>query len=341
MLRELGMLYLAECNFDMLNRHTKAFVNGAWVGIVSNPQELQDRLRGLRRNGALSLYTSVRFDILRNEFHVNTDSGRPCRPLIHIQDNQINYYRPNIVDLFKNGKYTFKQLISGFMEDKSKIKRDMPLELLQETAGVIDYIDTMESDAVLIATEPRDFVAQPATHMELHPTTILGVMGNQIIFPENNPVSRNQFSCGQSKQGISLYNTNYQVRIDKMGVVLNDGQVPLVKSRYLKYINNEEHPYGVNAIVAIMSYSGYNVEDAILIAKHGMCLRLTEATTTKTTTTKKTTNGLLASGSLMSVNSPCRGAMCNKGEFGQGPPPTGSVAVCGTQSSGFLEFVQF
>lgn len=50
-----------------------------------------------------------------------------------------------------------------------------------------------------------------------------------------------------------------------MGVVLNDGQIPLVKSRYMKYINNEEHPYGVNAIVAIMSYNGYNVEDAILI----------------------------------------------------------------------------
>jgi DNA-directed RNA polymerase II subunit RPB2 len=265
MLRELGMLYLAECNFDMLNRHTKAFVNGAWVGIISNPQELQERLRALRRNGAFSLYTSIRFDILRNEFHVNTDAGRPCRPLIHIQDNKINYYRPNIADLFKTGKYTYKQLVSGFMDDKSKIKRDMPLELLQETAGVIDYIDTMESDSVLIATEPRDFVAHPATHMELHPTTILGVMGNQIIFPENNPVSRNQFSCGQSKQGISLYHTNYQVRIDKMGVVLNDGQIPLVKSRYMKYINNEEHPYGVNAIVAISCYSGYNVEDAILI----------------------------------------------------------------------------
>jgi hypothetical protein len=50
-----------------------------------------------------------------------------------------------------------------------------------------------------------------------------------------------------------------------MGVILNYGQIPLVKSRYLEYINNEEIPYGVNAIVAIMCYTGYNVEDAILI----------------------------------------------------------------------------
>ena len=49
-----------------------------------------------------------------------------------------------------------------------------------------------------------------------------------------------------------------------MGVILNNGQIPLVKSRYLKYIYNEEHTYGVNAIVAIGCYGGYNVEDSIL-----------------------------------------------------------------------------
>jgi hypothetical protein len=49
-----------------------------------------------------------------------------------------------------------------------------------------------------------------------------------------------------------------------MGVVLNYGQIPLVKSRYLDKINREEHPYGENVIVAIMCYNGYNVEDSIL-----------------------------------------------------------------------------
>jgi len=35
----------------------------------------------------------------------------------------------------------------------------------------------------------------------------------------------------------------------------------------MKYINNEKHPYGENPIVAIMSYTGYNVEDSILFNK--------------------------------------------------------------------------
>ena len=102
------------------------------------------------------------------------------------------------------------------------------------------------------------------THVEIHPSLVMGVMGNQICFPENNPVARNVFGCGQAKQAASLYHSNYQVRIDKMGVILNNGEVPIVKSRYLDLINHEEHPCGFNAIVAIMSFNGYNVEDSIL-----------------------------------------------------------------------------
>ena len=102
------------------------------------------------------------------------------------------------------------------------------------------------------------------THVEIHPSLVMGVMGNQICFPENNPVARNVFGCGQAKQAASLYHSNYQVRIDKMGVVINNGEIPIVKSRYLDLINKEEHPCGFNAIVAIMSFNGYNVEDSIL-----------------------------------------------------------------------------
>lgn len=102
------------------------------------------------------------------------------------------------------------------------------------------------------------------THYEIHPSLILGVMGNQISFPENNQFPRDAFGCGQAKQTASLYHSNFFSRMDKMSMVLNNGQVPLVKSRYLEYINNEEHPNGENAIVAIMCYGGYNVEDSIL-----------------------------------------------------------------------------
>jgi len=140
------------------------------------------------------------------------------------------------------------------------------LEHLNRNKSVVDYIDTSEEETALIAINVDDLLKTKwYTHLEIDPSLILGVMGNLIIYPEHNPVTRNSFSCGQSKQAVSVYHSNYQMRIDKMGVILNYGQTPLIKSRYLEYVNNEEQPYGVNAIVAIMCYTGYNVEDAILI----------------------------------------------------------------------------
>jgi DNA-directed RNA polymerase beta subunit len=133
---------------------------------------------------------------------------------------------------------------------------------------VIEYLDTNEEEAALIAVSIDDLKkSRFYTHIEIDPSLLLGVMGNQIIYPENNPVTRNSFSCGQSKQAVSVYHSNFQMRMDKTGVLLNYGQIPLVKSRYMEYLNNEEQPYGVNTIVAIMSYTGYNVEDAILVNK--------------------------------------------------------------------------
>ena len=53
-------------------------------------------------------------------------------------------------------------------------------------------------------------------------------MGNQVIFPENNPYPRDAFSCGQAKLMFN-YSSNYQVRLDKTSDVLNNGQTPLTK----------------------------------------------------------------------------------------------------------------
>jgi hypothetical protein len=145
---------------------------------------------------------------------------------------------------------------------------------VENTEAIIDYIDTTEEETALISSDYELQENIPYTHVEIHPSLLLGVMGNQIVFPENNQLPRDLFSCGQSKQAVSLYSSNFFTRIDKMGVVLNAGQTPLIKSRYLQYINNEEHPYGENVIVAIMVYGGYNVEDSILFnegsVKRGM-----------------------------------------------------------------------
>ena len=279
-LREVAsMQLLEECSPMYLHQITKVFVNGAWVGALNNPREIMRLFLLYRRNALIPIYTSGRWDIAHNELQLFTDGGRLCRPVFYYDDEKRrpSYASREAIETIKSGNYTWSQLVAGFAKksvpelDPCRVYRIGELyagaadfAALAESRAIIEYIDTNESESAYVAMFPRDVVPGKTTHVEIHPSLIFGVMGNQIVFPENNPSSRNNFSCGQGKQAVSLYSSNYNSRIDKMGVVLNYGQVPLVKSRYMKYINNEQHPYGENAIVAIMCYNGYNVEDSIL-----------------------------------------------------------------------------
>jgi len=284
---------LFECTPEQLASSSKVFVNGNWIGAIDKPISTSDNEMGLvevlklyRRNGIIPTYTSISFDYEHNEVQIYTDSGRLTRPIYYIDNEKISYERREIIDLLNKGTISWEQIISGFKDKKdsnflSKNNKLYNLNDLYTNIGndeetvfksldkyksMVDYVDTAEEESALIAVDTESLKKNNRyTHLEIDPSLILGVMGNQIIYPENNPVTRNSFSCGQSKQAVSVYHSNYQMRIDKMGVILNYGQTPLVKSRYMEYINNEEQPYGVNAIVAVMCYTGYNVEDAILI----------------------------------------------------------------------------
>ena len=277
---------LQECSNSMLASSTKLFVNGNWIGVIENPIENVNTLKLFRRNGVIPIYTSISFSYEYNIVYIYTDGGRLTRPIYYRDaDGKISYAHGKIKDIIESQQYTWQQAVAGFRDKKvdnfslrNNILYDAMdlypghtslaslLDMFQENKGIIDYIDTSEEESALIATRPPQLKdSKYFTHAEIDPSLILGVMGNSIIYPEYNQLPRDVFSCGQSKQAVSVYHSNYQMRLDKMGVILNYGQTPLVKSRYLEYINNEEQPYGVNAIVAIMSYTGYNVEDAILI----------------------------------------------------------------------------
>jgi DNA-directed RNA polymerase II subunit RPB2 len=280
------MRVLLECSPEQLGSSSKVFVNGNWIGVVDSPIQIVELLKLYRRNGIIPTYTSISFNYQHNEVYIYTDSGRLSRPVYYIEDKKFSFDRRGIKEMLESGKITWEQIISGFLEksdENFKTKNNRIYDLnelynnigkdkteifnkLQRHKSIVDYVDTSEEETALIAINVDDLQKNKwYTHLEIDPSLILGVMGNMIIYPENNPVTRNSFSCGQSKQAVSVYHTNYQMRIDKMGVILNYGQTPLIKSRYLEYVNNEEQPYGVNAIVAIMCYTGYNVEDAILI----------------------------------------------------------------------------
>ena len=297
-----NMRLLNECSFKYLSQTTKLFVNGVWIGAIDDPINIKEQLINNRRSGLISVYTSISWEIKTNTLYIYTDAGRLCHPIYYVEQddstntrmttnttntknttktkktNKLSIDNSEILTRINENKFTWAELISGFnkknrefnvnnCETFMKIKDlydTSELDSLNNLQAIIEYIDTSEKDQALICINYTNLQKKLYTHMEIHPSVILGVMGNQIIFPENNPLPRNLFSCGQSKQAISMYHTNFDNRFDKMGVILNYGQLPLLKSRYLRYISNEEHAYGINVIVAIACYGGYNVEDSIL-----------------------------------------------------------------------------
>ena len=284
LLRTMGITLLEEASIDFLSKTTKIFVNGSWIGATDNIISMYNSLKLMRRNGLFSPFISIRWNITRNELLIQTDAGRPCHPVMPVHGDKISYQTEDIMDKIQNNSLTWDESILGFAKktketdvNSSKIYtmqelygRDIDLEKNQ---AIIEYLDTQEMEGVKLASydQPQStYKDNYITHIEIHPSVILSVMANQIIFPSHNQFPRDSFSCGQSKQAVSVFHTNAQNRMDKTSYFLNYGQIPLVKSRYLDYATKEQHPYGVNAIVAVMCYSGYNVEDAVIFNKSAL-----------------------------------------------------------------------
>lgn len=270
LLKELNFLIpITERHPVQLFQLIKIFVNGHWCGCTDDPVLLVTKLRNYRRCGLIPPLTSISWNIREKNIYIYTDEGRPLRPVYCLENGKVQHK-----DKLKKD-FTWNQLYSGFLPKHSSYDPSIystnfydlnkfysSEENAFQNKGLIEYLDSNESDTCMISLDTE---SQNYSHMEIHGSFSFSIMGNQVIFPEHNQAPRNIYSCGQSKQAISMFHTNYQNRMDTMAVILNYGQLPIVKTRYLKYINNEQHPYGVNAIIAIMCYSGYNVEDAVII----------------------------------------------------------------------------
>ena len=286
MREELSMKLVEECGHANLAAMTKVIINGFWAGSVVDAFVAVSKVKLFRRNGLIPQYISISFDIRQNTIFIFTDGGRVCRPVFYYDD--LTKKMSFETDLLKKD-FKWNDLLSGFNDKRAEYRDNInydgfyklhelyeginaetnPLKIQRfiDKKGIIDYLDVNEEELSLIRLNPTKQIESTAkyTHCEIHESLIFGMMCNQIIFPQHNPATRNSFSCGQSKQAISMYHTNYNMRMDKTALILNQGQKPLVKSRYMEFINGEENYYGENVIVAIMCYTGYNVEDAILV----------------------------------------------------------------------------
>jgi DNA-directed RNA polymerase II subunit RPB2 len=74
-------------------------------------------------------------------------------------------------------------------------------------------------------------------------------------------------NCAMGKQAMGVYATNYDQRMDKTAYVLSYPSRPLVDTRLMNFIHLNKIPSGTQIHVAIMSHTGYNQEDSVLINK--------------------------------------------------------------------------
>jgi DNA-directed RNA polymerase II subunit RPB2 len=239
---------------DMYDK-VKVFINGAWVGISDSPQELYFMLKEKKYKGIINIYTSIVFDYKMKEIRVCNDSGRLTRPLLRIKNKNILITK-SIISKLNKGELNWENLLtSAKIED-----------------SVLEYIDPEEQSWSLIATKPKDVVSATDkiykfTHCEIHPSTMFGVLASCIPFPEHNQSPRNTYQCAQGKQAMGVYVTNYENRMDKTAYVLNYPMRPLVDTRIMNLIQLNKIPSGTQVIVAIMTHTGYNQEDSLLINK--------------------------------------------------------------------------
>lgn len=240
---------------DMHNK-VKVFVNGTWLGVAENPFQLYEDMKDKKHKGIINIYTSVIFDIKNLEIRICNDGGRLTRPVLRVKNNRAIIDR-TVIDMLVSKEISWNDLLTNCKINES----------------VIEYIDPEEQNLAMIAMRCKQGYLQNSgakfnyTHCEIHPSAIFGVLASCIPYPEHNQAPRNTYQCAMAKQAMGVYATNFDQRMDKTAYVLNYPTRPLVDTRLMNFIQLNRIPSGTQIHVAIMSHTGYNQEDSILVNK--------------------------------------------------------------------------
>ena len=299
--RELGVEPLSSLPAEAVFKKNKVFVNGNWIGIHNDPATLVNVMKLYRRNGIINIFTSISWNIQMMEIHFLTDSGRLCRPMYVLKDNNLTI-TSEMVAAIKSNKLNWSNLVSGLNRKKvidyyncdyicpideatdavnsaeGESNENMTggaveysLDKLEQSAGVIDYLDTDELINCHITNKISEIDEELTyDYCEMHPCLILGALGFTIPFSNMSQAPRNVYGTGQTKQSVGVYVSNYRNRMDGTANVLMCPQKPIIQTRLSKYSMVNDLPTGINAIVAIACYTGYNQEDSVIFNKSSM-----------------------------------------------------------------------
>ncbi|KAB7515277.1 DNA-directed RNA polymerase subunit B [Halosegnis rubeus] len=223
-------------------RESKVYVNGSLIGTHPQPHELANNVREARRRGEVSEMVNVSVKEETNEVIINADAGRARRPLFVVENGE-PLVSDEELEAVENGELGFDDLVDR---------------------GYIEYIDAEEEEDILVAVE-GDEVTDDHTHLEVDPQLIFGIGAGMIPYPEHNASPRITMGSGMIKQSLGLPSANYRIRPDTRQHLLHYPQLSLVKTQTTEQIGYDDRPAAQNFVVAVMSYEGFNIEDALVL----------------------------------------------------------------------------
>ena len=218
------------------------FFNGKFIGSVKNREEFVKKVIEKRRNGVLPIQLNIRDDGDLNIISISTDPGRVLRPLIIVEDGVPRLNNEHLVQL-EQGELIWDDLIKQ---------------------RVIEYLDASEEENALVALYESEITAKH-THLEIDSMDLLGVVSSLVPYGNHDQSSRLNRGSKTQKQSLGLYASNYLCRVDTDVSILQYPQKPIVRSFVYDTLNT--YPAGQNLVVAIMTYDGYNMSDALVLNK--------------------------------------------------------------------------
>ncbi|MBC7108278.1 MAG: DNA-directed RNA polymerase subunit B [Methanomassiliicoccales archaeon] len=268
---------------------TRVYVNGDLVGVHDRARELVAEIRYRRRSGIISHEINIRYDEEMDEVIINCDEGRLRRPLLVVKNGRTVLTRKHL-DEIAEGRLRWSDLLREGVIEWLDAEEEEDTYIAVEAYKVpercsscgraLSPIDVIwlnpgaeENYALLRCRHCNGEMKTPLTltrehtHMEIDPILILGVCAGLVPYAEHNSSPRITMGAGMAKQSLGLSTTNYRKRPDTRGHLLHYPQKPIVQTKTMDFVSFNERPAGQNFVVAVLSYHGYNMEDALILNK--------------------------------------------------------------------------
>jgi len=221
---------------------TELYLNRKYIGNVEDPAAFIEQFKSERRKGNISNNCNINYDEQANLVSIEGSAGRARRPLIVVKDGIPMLTEKHI-----------KQLEKGEINWNDLIRQ-----------GIIEFLDAAEEENALIAFSEKELRTEH-THLEISPMDMMGLCTSLVPFANHSPTPRVNMGSKNQKQALGFYAANYLVRMDMDVNLLHTPQTPIVRTMMHDIYGDKRHPSGQNIVVAVMSYDGYNMEDAIVI----------------------------------------------------------------------------